>query len=94
MIPATEIRVKWQFFFSAKKTEVDMETQHFRLESERLGAENRNLENRLRELGAKLTQQEEVSATNQTLRDQIDRHKAQVADAHAQGKLALTPSLP
>ncbi|VDK34108.1 unnamed protein product [Dibothriocephalus latus] len=73
-------------FLTEKQLDINMETQHFRLETERLRAENKSLLNKLDDTRKALKKQDDLIAANQVLHKQMELHAGRLAEAHSQGK--------
>ncbi|KAL7061844.1 hypothetical protein AAHC03_0838 [Spirometra sp. Aus1] len=67
-----------------KQSDINMETQHFRLEAERLRAENKNLLDKLVDAKQTLKEQDDLVTANQVLRKQMELHAGRLAEAHDQ----------
>ncbi|BHF60057.1 Golgi organization [Sparganum proliferum] len=69
-----------------KQSDINMETQHFRLEAERLRAEKKSLLDKLADAQQTLKKQDDLVTASQVLRKQMELHAGRLAEAHDQAR--------
>uniref|UniRef100_A0A0X3PXL1 Thyroid receptor-interacting protein 11 n=1 Tax=Schistocephalus solidus TaxID=70667 RepID=A0A0X3PXL1_SCHSO len=69
-----------------RQSDINIETRHFRLEAERLRAENKSLLDKLNDTQQALKKQDDLVAANQALHKQMELHAGRLAEAHSQAR--------